>query len=74
MKEIDKPLLCVIITITISQMALFFLKIINVINWSWVWVFAPLWIPYFTLMLCGTILVIYLLICDVKERIVKGHG
>lgn len=27
------------------------LKLINVITWSWVWVLAPLWIPFSLLIL-----------------------
>lgn len=26
-------------------LAFFFAKIFNLINWSWWWVFSPLWVP-----------------------------
>lgn len=34
------------IIIPILMTALFFmLKLTNIIDWNWVWIFAPLWIP-----------------------------
>ena len=34
------------IIIPILVTALFFmLKLANIIDWSWIWIFAPLWIP-----------------------------
>ena len=34
------------IIIPILMTALFFmLKLANIIDWNWIWVFAPLWIP-----------------------------
>lgn len=34
------------------------LKLGNVIDWPWVWVFAPLWVP----ILVGTLLIVIVLI------------
>lgn len=31
---------------TLLTIAFIVLKLCNVINWSWVWVLAPLWIPF----------------------------
>lgn len=31
------------------------LKLFGVISWSWIWVFAPLWIPF--AVLCGILIV-----------------
>lgn len=42
-------LLCVLLTI-----AFVVLKLCNVINWSWLWILAPLWIP----MGIGTVIVL----------------
>lgn len=34
------------IIIPILMTALFFmLKLANIIDWNWIWIFAPLWIP-----------------------------
>ena len=34
------------IIVPILMTALFFmLKLANIIDWSWIWIFAPLWIP-----------------------------
>lgn len=35
-----QSLFCMLLTI-----AFIVLKLCNVITWSWIWVFAPLWIP-----------------------------
>lgn len=38
------------------------LKLIGVINWSWIWVLAPMWIPFIFIAIClVVILVIWLL-------------
>jgi len=37
------------------------LKLLNVIDWPWIWVLSPIWIPVICLMLIGLVLlVIYL--------------
>ena len=74
MTEIDKPTLAVLLFIIVSQLILFALKVFNVIQWGWGWIFAPLWIPYFSLILFGLFIIIYLFTCNVKERIFKKHG
>ena len=35
------------------------LKLIKVINWSWLWVFSPIWIPLCLILLIYFILLIY---------------
>ena len=48
---------------TLTFVALLVLKLCNVINWSWWWVTAPLWVPvviFFGIM--GVILLIALLV------------
>lgn len=74
MTETDKPTLVVFIFIIVSQIVLIFLKITNVINCSWLWVFAPLWIPYLIFLIGGLILAIYFVTSDIIERIFKKHG
>ena len=68
--ELNKPVIVVFLTITIAQFILFALKVTNIMNCSWAWVFAPLWIPYAMLILAGICLAIYLII----ERIFNKHG
>jgi hypothetical protein len=36
------------------------LKLTGVINWSWLWVLAPLWIPLVILVVCGVFMLIVL--------------
>lgn len=42
-------------TLGLLGVAFIILKLLNVIKWSWVWVLAPLWIPF---AIIGVILVI----------------
>ena len=44
------------------------LKLVGVINWSWLWVLAPIWIPL------GIILVISFVIAIVREVRKRRHG
>lgn len=44
------------------------LKLTHVINWSWWWITAPLWISFGLVILFFTILVIIGAIVDYKER------
>lgn len=36
------------------------LKLLGIITWSWLWVLAPLWIPFIILMLVFAVLVFYI--------------
>ena len=41
------------IIIPILMTALFFmLKLANIIDWNWIWIFAPLWIPLIIIAFC----------------------
>lgn len=44
------------------------LKLCKVINWSWLWVLAPIWIP---IVLCILIIVIALIVAGIKSTIKK---
>jgi len=58
-KKITIPL--VGISNIIVFLAFFFAKIYNKIDWSWFWVFSPLWIPLaFVLIILGIIGLAYL--------------
>lgn len=41
------------------------LKLGNVIDWSWTWVLAPLWIPF----LIGLVVILTMLICAWIEEV-----
>ena len=36
------------------------LKLCNVINWSWLWVLSPLWLPFSIVLVCLVIVLIIL--------------
>ena len=40
------------------------LKLTKVINWSWWWVSAPLWIPISIILLIGLVLIIIMLLSN----------
>lgn len=44
------------------------LKLVGVINWSWLWVLAPIWIPL------GIILVIGFIIAIIKVVLKRRYG
>ena len=71
--EINKPAVVVLSIIFISQLTLFILKLTNTINWGWLWILSPLWIPYAIINLIGISIIIYLLTYNIKERIFKKH-
>ena len=50
-----------------------FLKLIGVLNISWWWVLAPLWVPAAAVALIIIVVVVYVVICDLIERIKHEH-
>lgn len=46
------------------QMMLTAFKVIGVINWSWLWVLSPTWIPW---AICGLLFVVFLMIAEGKR-------
>lgn len=51
----------------LSMLAILFiaLKLLNVINWSWWWVLAPIWIPIAVVLAVLLVIVIVLLISSI---------
>lgn len=47
------------------------LKLTHVIDWAWVWIFAPVWIP---LALAASILLIYYLVVLIVAIVVAVRG
>lgn len=41
------------------------LKLIGIINWSWLWVLSPIWIPF----AIWFVLVVVILVCAIVKRI-----
>ena len=71
--ETDKTIIAFLGTTILTQFVFFFLKITNVIDWNWGWILAPLWIPYSILIGGGLLVALYILLCNVKERIFNKH-
>lgn len=46
------------------------LKLVHVIDWAWVWIFAPVWIPLalaaFMLLICVLILTIHAIVVAIR--------
>ena len=47
------------------------LKLCGIINWSWLWVLAPVWIPIALFILGGVIFVLWAIVADKKDEKVK---
>lgn len=56
-------------TVLILTIVFIVLKLTNVIDWSWIWVFSPIWIE---LIIVALIFVITLLILSIKKAIKKA--
>ncbi len=53
-------------------LAFFFAKIFDKIDWSWWWVFSPLWIPIVILMLlCLIVFIIYFIYILISKELWK---
>ena len=44
------------------------LKLANLINWSWVWVFAPLWIPAIGVLIILGVVFLYLVVANALDK------
>lgn len=44
------------------------LKLANLINWSWIWVFAPIWIPALGLLLFFGVAFVYLIVANAIDK------
>ena len=58
MTEIDKSTVFTLSFIALAQVVTFILKATGVIDWSWLWVLAPLWVPYALVLLGGSMIVV----------------
>lgn len=44
------------------------LKLANLINWSWIWVFAPLWIPAIGVLIILGVVFLYLVVANALDK------
>lgn len=44
------------------------LKLANLINWSWIWVFAPIWIPALGVLLFFGVAFVYLIVANAVDK------
>lgn len=44
------------------------LKLANLINWSWIWVFAPIWIPALGVLLFFGVAFVYLIVANAIDK------
>ena len=58
---ISTPTLVIFITF-------FMAKIFDKINWSWWWVFSPLWIPIFTALVIISVYILLVIITELWKR------
>lgn len=56
-------------TVLVLTIVFIVLRLTNVIDWSWIWVFSPIWIE---LLIVALIFVITLLILSIKKAIKKA--
>lgn len=47
------------------------LKLTHIIDWAWVWIFAPVWIP---LVLAAVIILIYFLVVVIAAIVIAIRG
>ena len=55
------------IIVVITFIVLVVLRLFNVIQWSWAWIFAPLWVPF----VFSAVVVSAILIISIVESIIK---
>lgn len=44
------------------------LKLANLINWSWIWVFAPLWVPAIGVLIILGVVFLYLVVANALDK------
>lgn len=58
--------------VTLSQITLLILKFKNIVNWSWVWVLAPIWITYVGALVVFALVTAAAIVYGSIERIRNG--
>ena len=70
--KVDKPGVFVVGGLILLQVVFLFLKVFEVINWDWLWVLSPVWIPYAAVI--GILLVMFSYIVVMKTiDIIRGR-
>lgn len=69
---ISKKRVAAVLIVVLSQAVLFGLKVGKIIDWSWTWVLAPMWISYICAILIFTAVTAAAVIYHAVERIKHG--
>ena len=72
--EVDKSTAGTIMFLVLAQLTLLCLKGFNVVNWSWLWILTPLWLPYAAILFAGSMLIFYLMAVKIRERFHKENA
>ena len=62
-----------LVCIIILQIILPVFKLLNIIAWGWEWILAPVWMPYLAIIIAGVLIVSYILLYNIIERIFYKH-
>lgn len=49
------------------------LKVSGTVEISWLWVFAPIWLPIVLVLVCGMLIVLYVAIKEIFDEYVNGY-
>ena len=68
---VDKFAIASIVTVIISQLILILLKAVSIVNWSWFWIFTPLWSIYTIFLVIISYFIFSMVMFNIRERIRK---
>ena len=71
--EINTKRVAIFIVFTIIQVSLLIIKLLNIVNWSWLWILAPLWMPYVLFVFGASVVIIYVLIDNYIRKVAHGR-
>ena len=70
--EVNKHAVVILTAALAIQLILFVLKIFRIVDWNWLWILAPLWLPYAGILLLIVLLILFDIICRAIVNIKKG--
>lgn len=53
------------------------LKLLDRIDWSWIWVLSPIWVPFILFLIIGSLILIVIFIKEKYKNVIcffKGHN
>ena len=71
MKELKFNTTSLISALTLWTLVI--LKVSGAVNISWLWVFAPIWLPIVLVLLGGFLVVVFMFILEIADRYVKRY-